>query len=216
MPHSFPLPLDLFAEAGRVRQMPFRLGEAMSSSETGEGQILRGVTGTRLWQGQFVFAGGRVRQQEAFEALIDILRQPGGSFLVGDWASRYPRTDPFGGALFAAAPAIAAVNADRRQLRLKGVPPGHAISDGDHLSILFGSGRYSYHRVVSGSTATPGGLASADVVPLLPLTLTVDDEVHLVRPRMKAVIAPGSHDGGARLPSGRIAGSSFDWVQTLR
>ena len=125
MAYSFPLTRAQFMDLLPVQEMTFDLPEAMEVSETGAGEILTAELGTRLWSGEIRL--GDMTPDEAAEALamIDVLRQPGASFMVHDIARPFPRSDLSGVALAGVARPQAARSckgASLRRLRMALTP----------------------------------------------------------------------------------------------
>ncbi|MDK3072773.1 hypothetical protein QO034_06595 [Sedimentitalea sp. JM2-8] len=213
---SFPLPLSEFLDTLPVSRVTFRLEQAVTSSETGGGEVIRHARGARLWGGEIVLDRDYHAVWAAIEARIALLEEPGASFLITDTRLPGPIADPDGSILGAAAVQILSVNANSRELRLKGLPPGYAISQGDMLSFSYGSNpvRRALHRVVTGAVANgSGNTPNFEVTPFIRPGAAVDAAVTLVAPVCKAVLA--SADIGAS----RAAisdGGTFAWRQTLR
>jgi len=85
---------------------------------------------------------------------------------------------------------------------------GPTLGAGDLLSIAFGSGQYSLHRVVDISGS------DIEVSPFIPTGITGGETITFEKPVMKAILEP-KLDYGAHRPV-ITAGSSFSFVQTLR
>ncbi len=218
MAYSFPLTRAQFMDLLPVQEMTFDLPEAMEVSETGAGEILTAELGTRLWSGEIRL--GDMTPDEAAEALamIDVLRQPGASFMVHDIARPFPRSDLSGAALAGAAPKLSAVHANNREIRISGLTPGYQLRRFDSLAFTYAANplRYALHRIASPATADASGLTGYfEVSPNLRPGWVTGTAVSLSRPACKAVLVPKSVQPGRRRHT-LTTGASFRWVQTLR
>jgi hypothetical protein len=208
------LNLAEFFDGLRIAGMAFELSEAMSSSETGAGEILTAIRGIQLWQGQVTLSADRLLDIEGVHAKVDLLRRPGASFWLSHPLRRAPKADP-GGVLFGPATITVKTRVSSREMLLQGGPMGGVISAGDHLSVSFGVASRAYFRVVTGATFAASTEAVIEVSPDIPAGIITGSAVQFVPPSLKAIIRPGSYSGSSiRLPD--IADEiSFGWVQTL-
>lgn len=219
---QFPLALEDFFDGLRLSFLRFELSENMENSETAGGEILPSATGPRLWEGEVQISPKTIFDFDRVISKIDLLRQPGRSFFIGDPLRAYGELDPDGAILGANTVTVQSVGANNRELRLQGGPDDLVISDGDHLSIASGSNPvvHDYFRVVTGGTFNdayaPPRTDLVEVQPFLPPGLVVGTQVRLKRPFLKAVYVPGSYQGGARRPGIKPAPVKFGWRQTLR
>lgn len=219
MAYAFPLSLADFVDRLETDFESFALSEAMTSTETEGGAILTARRGARLWSGSARVVLDIARRQEPVRGLLDLLREPGASFLIRDRACEYPLADPDGSALGAASVVVQDAPLDRRLVVLEGAPAGYALSEGDHLSIDMGFGRISYHRILQGGTFSSGfsppRTGALELRPILPAAVTTGMTVTLVRPALKAIIRPGTIKGGDRVLPYFAQPVTFDWIQTL-
>lgn len=214
---TFPLSLADFWSKKRFTSLDFTLGENMEVSETGGGEILLARTGPRLWGGHISYPIGTDDDVDDTVALIDLLRQPGGSFLVNDPRRIAPRFD-LDGSIQAGADVTVQSVTSARELVLVGLPLNFQLQRGDHISIAYGSNpvRYFLARIVVGGVTTPANSTiSVEVQPFIPDGITAGQTVLLRDPFCKAVYVPNSFSGGMRMPvlSGAV---TFSWRQTLR
>jgi hypothetical protein len=218
MAYSFPLTRAQFMDLLPVQEMTFDLPEAMEVSETGAGEILTAELGTRLWSGEIRL--GDMTPDEAAEALamIDVLRQPGASFMVHDIARPFPRSDLSEAALAGAAPKLSAVHANNREIRISGLTPGYQLRRFDSLAFTYAANplRYALHRIASPATADASGLTGYfEVSPNIRPGWVTGTAVSLSRAACKAILVPKSVQPGRRRHT-LTTGASFRWVQTLR
>lgn len=215
---TFPLSLPQFFNKLPIMTPAFSLGEAMQTSQTGGGEQLASLLGTRLWKGQVVFGRMTYAEMADIEGLVDALRQPGRSFMAYDARYPWPRNDPNGAIVAARSVVIASLPAGAQTLTLSGLSAGYVIPNGTYLSFIYGSApaRQALHRVNVGGTANGAGVTPVlDVVPAIRPGALVGAAVTLVRPSCKAVIIPGTTEPGV---SGRgiVEGYTFSFTQTLR
>lgn len=218
MAYSFPLTRAQLMDLLPVQEMTFDLPEAMEVSETGAGEILTAELGTRLWSGEIRL--GDMTPDEAAEALamIDVLRQPGASFMVHDIARPFPRSDLSGAALAGAAPVLDAVHANTREIRLSGLPAGFQLRRHDYLAFAYGTNplRHALHRIAAPASASGTGLTGYfEVSPNIRPGWVTGTTVSLSRAACKAILVPKSVQPGRRRHT-LTTGVSFRWVQTLR
>ena len=88
---TFPLSTALFFDLLPISRVTFRLGAALTSSETGGGEVITHRIGARLWTGEITLDKDRHRELAAVEALIALLEEPGASFLLHDKRQVGPR-----------------------------------------------------------------------------------------------------------------------------
>jgi hypothetical protein len=114
---------------------------------------------------------------------------------------------------------LSEITADRKQIRLTGLPIPSALSVGDFLSFQYGSNptRYAFHQIAQGGMADSmnGTTPQMEVIPPLQPGAVPGTPVVLNRPVLKAIIEPGSIREGRDVRT-RRSGISFNWLQTLR
>lgn len=213
----FPLSLAEFFDAEIIREAAFDLGEAMTSSETGGGELVLSQRGVRLWGGSILMPTLKARRQAPQRALLNALRAPGATFLIADIAMRFPAADPQGMILGGVSPMVAARGSTWTQMSIGGLPAGYQISAGDHLSVIFGgaAARRAYFEVVRGASVVAGVAGPISVVPPIPDGVQVGNAVQLLSPALKAKVVPKSYGGARRVPGRMATGLTFEWRQTL-
>ena len=219
MAFAFPMAVADFLDLLPIKSLSLECPEVSEVSRTSGGELIPANIGTRLWQGEVKL--GRIRRQKAreIEALIDVMRASGASFMAYRTTSPFPAADPDGSLLGAATPQIKALSNDARIIQLKGLPAGYTLTRGDELSFSYRTDpvRFALHRVAEVSvTATGAGeTAFFQVTPNLRPGAAVDAAVQLIKPQCKAMIVPGSVRPGH---TNRFItdGMNFDFMQTLR
>lgn len=220
MPVTFPMPYAEFLGALPVKSVEFDLPEAVEMSRTAGGDLLVAAIGARLWQGEVMLGKLNPWEAQDAQALIDLMRGAGSSFLATHTRYPFPRQDPTGSILGASTVQIAALDGtDARLISLKGLPVGYALSRGDMLSFTYGATplRYALHRVQDAQiTADGSGVTPVfEVLPHIAPSAQVDAAVTLARPHCKAIIVPESTQTGRQSRFMRD-GMSFRFLQTLR
>lgn len=212
---QFPLSLDDFFAGLAIPEMTLEPTDTVITSRTRGGEVLTASIGNTLWRGEVALRPYYHGAQDAIRAKLAALRWPDASFMIGPKHRRGPILDPDGAGLDGHSPQIATINANNRELRIKGMPDGYRLSPGDYLSFTYGSpARHSFHQIVTGAVGTAGSSGWIEVRPHIPRGAAPDDPVRLVNPQFKAVLdaAPGY---GSIVPI-VIDGMGFSFIQTLR
>jgi hypothetical protein len=213
---SFPLNLAAFFEAFCPISTTFELGEAVLANETGGGEVIRSDYGSRLWYGTVTLAPRKPVLVENIKALIRPLQDARASFLL---YPRHKRRATGGGALSEPIGQINSLPTNNRLITLKGLPASYVITRGDFLSFIYSSSpsRYAFHQVVESINANGSGVTGQfEVVPPIRPGAAVDTGVQFNKPRLKAVMVPGSLTISELPRRGYAAGATFAWRQTLR
>jgi len=215
---SYPLSLGAFWDLLPISTVVMDCAPQLETSGTGAGQQLIREVAPALWRGSVTL--GRITPTEAADvmALIDLVRQPGASFLACDLTQPCPALDPDGSVLGVATPAVQAMTASHRELKLTGLPANYQLRRGDMVGVTWGASplRYGLHRIVVAADADAFGQTGwIEVAPALPAAVTVAAQATLARPAIKAIIVPGSARAGT-LRRGLFEGVSFDFIQTMR
>lgn len=215
---TYPLAQADFWQLLPISSLVLDCAPQIESSGLGSGQQISREVAPALWRGKVTL--GRLTPAEAAEtaALMDMVRRTGASFLASDLTRPFPAGDPDGEILGLAPVTIQTIGADRRTLRLTGLPPHYLFARGDMIGVTWGASplRYGLHRIVVAASADASGLTGAiEVAPDLPAALTTGLAVSLRRPAFKAVIAAGSVQAGT-LRNRIYDGAGFDLIQTMR
>jgi hypothetical protein len=218
MPLTYPASAAAFFDLLPVRSITFTPSEQLEVNRSSGGEQFTADLGTRLWGGTVTL--GRMTRAETVqvEALIDVMRQAGRSFMIYD--KRYPtaQDDPGGTILSAASPTIGSNLTDRRLLQVFGLPAGFTLKRGDMMAFDYGSPtvRRALHRIVEGGTADgSGNTPDIEVMPAMRPGNFIGTALNFIRPACKAVMVAGSVQMGT---TGHTItdGMAFDFIQTLR
>lgn len=212
---SFPLTLSEFFDHLPVAQVTFRLGRAVTFSETGGGEVIDHKIGARLWQGEITLDRDYHARMAGIEALISLVEEGGGSFMLRDPRYWGPAGDPFGQVLGAASVTIDAITGDGKFVDLAGLPQGYVLSAGDYLGFSYGANptRHALHRVVGTYTAGASVMAGIRVVPAIRDGAQPGAAVELVTPACKVRLVEADYGSGRSVIS---AGGTLSFTQTLR
>ncbi|WOI54954.1 hypothetical protein [Palleronia sp. LCG004] len=220
MPLSNPLLLSDFMDLVRLSLdgLLVELSERRRVGETGGGEIVDSDLGPRLWRGEFPFADMPLDVGRIACARLDLLRGSGAKFLATDPNAAWPAADPLGAQIATASPVVAEDFADRRILRIAGLPANYRLSIGDRFSFYYGPDNTSlaYQEIVAPVQAdAQGETGPVEVRPHLRPGIPDAAPLRFTRPIVKAVLMPGE----TRKPLHRRthwAGGSITWQQTLR
>ncbi|MBJ2150601.1 hypothetical protein [Paracoccus sp. IB05] len=215
--YTFPLTLAQFFDLLPIGSVRFEPTENLEISETTDGVLLVADIGVSLWQGTFILSD--VMHEEALEIspLINLLRRAGASFLVTDPRRPWPRRDPGGALLSGYAPKLIGVAANRREINIRGLPPGYQLSRGDLVSFTYGAGplRYGLHELMAPVAANSmGNTPLVEVSPPLRPGVLADADLTFVNPVCKAMLTPKTADLGASVET-VTSEMSIRWMQTL-
>jgi hypothetical protein len=215
MPITFPIASANFMKRLLVSSITFDIAQRVEQSETGGGEILSADMGPALWEGEVSL--GKMNQVEAAdaEALIDVLRPAGRTFLAYDTRREGPLMDLNGAILGAVTPTLHSIPVGGRELRLENLPASYPLRRGDYIAFSY-DGRRALHRIVDEVVnAGAGGITAAfEVTPMVRSGATVGTTVLLRRAGCVAKIVPGSVNKGSTFRSW-TDGMSFRFQQTL-
>lgn len=183
-------------------------------SGAGDGSQWASEMAPPIWSADVALAQRPKAEAKRIEARVNALSGPIGTMLFCDPWRAYPAADPKGGLLGASVVTVSDIASGRRSITLVGLPAGYVLTEGDRLSINYGSGRVYYGEISAPAVSDAAGLAQVDVFPGLPLTIAVSDAVTLKRPAMKCFIAGWSP---YTTTLGRVAsGASLRLIQRVR
>jgi hypothetical protein len=215
---GYPLSLGQFFEDTEISTQRFTLSDSRQFNTTGAGHILDASLGSRLWTGEVTLRPMLHQDMLKIESRIELLLEPGASFLVYDKRCTWPYADPTGSILGAATPTLGAVNVNNVDVTIAGLPVGYVLTQGDMFSFSYSSSplRRALHRIVSGATADGSGNATVQVVPPIRPGYALAASIALNKPLMKAKIVPGSYQFSTGTAGRLSTGATFQMTQTLR
>lgn len=214
---TFPLSLETFFDLLPIKQMSLAPSASMAISRTRGGDVLPAGFGARLWRGEIRLDVMTDAEHRAVRPLLDLLIEPGASFLLTDRLRSAPRDDPKGLILGAANPQLLTVGA--REIALKGLPSQYWLRRDDLISFSYGASpvRRALHRLVGEVKADgSGNTAAVEVMPPVRAGAAANTPVTLIRPVCKAMILPETLERGYPGAGGVTEGISFRFQQTLR
>ncbi len=216
MAYTFPLGRQSLSDLLRVRTVKWSDKRNDELSGVGSGRTWQASLADPLWTAQVALVPMRPADMEEIAAIIRKLQGAKNSFAMVDPAKRYPKADPAGTILGAAAVIISAIGGDRQSLTFSGLPAGYVLTRGDKAHANYGpapSRRYFFE--VSETVAANGaGVATFEVFPAVPLLLTTGTAVTLALPSCRGFIVPGSFDSGtADAVANVTAGAGFTFME---
>lgn len=213
---SFPLSVASFYDALRVRQAtPFDMGGGMArSGRTAGVEVLTARIGNGLIEGEVSLAKYPHKMARAILTDLRAIKE-GGGFMIYDKSNAFPASDPDGSILGAATPSLSALNANRKDGTISGLPADYVLTKGDAFAFSYASGptRFAYHWIEVGGTATGAGQVPVEIWPPIRTGYTLPVTVEFKKAPMKAKILEirrGSAQGVF------TDGMGFKWSQTLR
>jgi hypothetical protein len=194
MPITFPLSAAAFQDKLPIAEARFALRRFEEGSGLGSGQPLARRVAPPAFEVSAVLAPVARADAPEIDALFEAIGSMG-RVLLSDPARTGPKLDPLGTALGAAAPFISAIDgADRRVIRVGGLPAAYALSAGDMLSVAW-SGRRALLRCAEAATAAGTGQTPwFQVEPALPPGVATAAPVDLTNPQGVFVVT--SWDAG--------------------
>ena len=213
---TYPLSLPNFLERLRRAETTFEIDAAVSTDETGGGEIYSANYGPQLWYGTVTTTVATHAQQREAMTRVRLAMTANASFLVTPLEIIGPADDPIGTILGASTPTITAVAANNRDITISGLPGSYNLREGDYLSFTYGSPiRYAFHQIQNNRNATVGGVVTLlEVNPPIRVGIALPAAVTLIKPQLKAVMVRSQYQGGAvrQIVQG---GFTFGWRQTL-
>jgi hypothetical protein len=212
---TFPLALDQFADDLRLSAVVFDLADERGVTGLRSGQILTYEMAPRLWTGTATLSPGRTMAIREVSAVMRRLQDVSTSFLLYDPSSRAPAGDPSGVVLGSATPQVDTLDANNREMKIKGLPVGYSLRPGDMLTIDQ-TDHLALHQIVVGGVADGAGVTPLiEVVPHIRTGAEVNDDVFLAPAYCRAMIVPGSVRPATHEPGEISRGVAFEFVQVL-
>ncbi len=217
MSFVFPLQLNEFADGLRVRAQEFDLSENLRVTEDGGGRLLTADAGPRLWEGSITVTPNSHAEQRKAQAMAQVLRQAGATFLVNDRKGKYPIADPDGSKLGVATVRLSGPVVGANELTLAALPEGYVVTPGDYISYAYGANdeKIALHQVTFGGVAEANGTLTVGIQARVRPGVVDGASVNLIGAACKAIMVPGSFKAG-RIGLASTTGFSFSFRQTLR
>lgn len=190
---TYPLALlDLF-DSLKVASSAFMLEHMQQISGAGTGQVITADLAPARWTAKFETVPMVHDEAEALMAALDSLGGGLRTFMAAPSTKLFPKNDPDGTILGAAAVTVGSVT-DSFNLSLAGLPAGYQLAQGDFVQIDYGSPASHYlGRLVTGATADGlGALGPVQIAPELPAGVLAGDAVVLKKPAAKFKLDAGS------------------------
>jgi hypothetical protein len=195
---SFPYETSAFADLIRMTTVRMRLVPTQQVSR-GAGSIIVADMAEPFWEFTCTLINQENKDSRRLHALINALDGSLNDFYLYDPRYAYPILDPDGTLLGASAVKINSLDANNKELTLKGLPPGYVLSAGDCLHFDFGSSpvNRALHMIAVGGTADEFGVSpSLEVRPHILPGAAVNADVTLIKASARVKIVPESLDEG--------------------
>lgn len=198
MAYSYPLSIGALADRLPISGVTWDINRSDELSGTGDGRIWQAELADPLWMADIELSHGSFQSLKQLAAIIRSLQGSQDSFWLYDPISAYPQADPKGAVIGASVVQVMTVGAQRRTLRLKGLPPLYQLTVGDKLQIQYAGGDLNFFGEFSESIAANGAgqTAEVQVFPHVPLGVAADLQVTLVKPACKMFVMPKGHNPG--------------------
>lgn len=191
---TFPLARTDLADLLLLETVTWTLTESQELSDLGSGEILAADLGPRLWQAECSSIAADIETIEALRGRANALDGAIQSFYLHDPRRPYPATDPTGTLLAAATVTIEAIEANRSEVTLDGLPAGFVLPQGTLLSVTAGApARTMLLQLAAAVMANGFGIAGpVELRPHLRPWVAAGQEVTLLKPVAKVKLLPRS------------------------
>lgn len=189
---AHPLPQASFADLLQLQDVTFVQTWQQQRSATGGGETRFADRAPALWRADCTTGPMPNAEAEGIMALIN--SRAGGlkTVLLHNYRLPYPASDPAGAIIGGAVPKLGTIT-DRLHVAFTGFPAGYVLPLGTYFGIVFDTSRYYLGQVVEARTANgSGAVASVEIWPPLPATVTGTPDVVVKKPPAKFRITPGS------------------------
>lgn len=191
---TFPMqPADL-VDRMMVDTVQWSLREYQEQSGTAGGEWIAADLGPRLWEAEVSTVMADIDTIEALRARFNLLDGAINSFYLYDPRRPNPSTDPAGTLLASAEVEIGAIEANRKELSLAGLPAGFTLTEGTMFSVTAGSPSRTFLGQIAASVTANGGgdTPAVEFRPHLRHWVTSGMGVRLLKPVAKVKAVAGS------------------------
>lgn len=190
---TFPLAAANLADLLRVRNVIWTLQHSQELSGLGSGELLAIDLAPPLWSADVETVPMENAEAEGIMGRLESLGGSIESFILYSPRKQYPAADPDGSIYGSSTPTVHTVDADKKRLRITGLPSSYIITMGDLIQITYGSpSRVALVRALETVTASGGTTALFEVRPHLRPGIANGNAISLVKPSAKVKLVPGS------------------------
>jgi len=189
---SLPLSAPNLADLIEIETASWQLVHQQEVSGLGTGEFLAADLGAPYWEADVSSRPYTHREARALQARFAALTGSLSAFYLYNPLACYPAADRRGFLVDGSTVLVDSVDANRRDLSLKGLPAGYVLTAGDLLAITYLSTRRALHLVVTGGTADGTGDLQVEVAPSVRTGVAADDAVSLSKPAAKVKLLPGT------------------------
>ena len=190
---SDPLPTSSFADLLQIEDVQFVQTFSQQRSMTGGGETRYADRAPSMWKADLTTLPMPHATAEGLMAVAN--SRAGGlkTLLLYNHRLPYPSTDPDGAIIGSTVPAVDTIT-DRLHVSFSGFPNSYEMPAGTFFGIRFdGDARYYLGQFVESRTANgSGAIASVEIWPPLPSSISGTPDVVIKKPCAKFRIVPGS------------------------
>lgn len=194
---TFPLSLHTFADGilpgGWIESVAWNLMRQDEYSGLGTGEFLTHDLGPPLWEAEVSSIEMYNDDARRLKARFNALDGSNSAFFLYDPTAAYPASDPTGATYGSSTPLIDTINANRKAIKISGLPANYVLTEGDLFEVDYDSSPYrrSLLQVVEAATADGAGLTPEfEVRPHLRPAITTTLEVNFIKPSAKVKLVP--------------------------
>lgn len=190
----FPLVEAQLADLLKLQSVSWNPMRQDQFSMLGSGEFLSRDLGPELLEADVTTIQLLHSEAKAIMAKLRSLDGSNWAFYLYDPAAKYPPSDPTGSIFGAAAPVISAINVDRKQLTITGMPNNYVIKTGTMFHVDYGSpSRRALLTYVEDFTTTGvGATGEREVRPHLRPGIIATNPVIFMKPSAKVKLVPGT------------------------
>lgn len=191
---TFPMaPADL-VDRMMVETVQWSLLEFQELSGTGGSELIAADLAPRVWEGEVSTVAADLDTIEALRARFNLLDGAIKSFYLYDPARPNPATDPMGALLAGASVTIGAIEGNRKELSLAGLPDGFVLPEGTRFSVTAGVPSRTFMGQFAADVAanSDGDTAPVELRPHLRPWVAAGQAVRLLKPVAKVKLVPRS------------------------
>lgn len=187
-----PLPQASFADLFQVQDVVFVQSWQQQRSATGGGDTRYADRAPSLWQADITTGPMANADAEAVMALINSRAGGMKTVLLHNYRLPYPSSDPQALIIGSMVPKLGTIT-DPLHVAFTGFPADYLVPLGTYFGLIFDTSRYYLGQFVEACTANgSGAVASVEIWPPLPASVTGTPDITVKKPPMKARITPGS------------------------
>lgn len=194
MPVTFPMATADLVDRMMVETVQWSLLEFQELSGTGGSEFIAADMAPRVWEAECSTVAADLETIEALRARFNLLDGAINSFYLYDPARPNPSTDPTGALLAGETVTIEAIEANRKELSLAGLPSGFTLTEGTRFSVTAGAPSRTFMGQLAATVTAnvDGETAAVELRPHVRSWVATGQTVQLLKPVAKVKIVPRS------------------------